>query len=455
MFLKDIIRTWKNPIQFDSNFIIDKKDILKILEAGRWAPSAENQQVWRFLAIDDKIKKGDLIHSVEKQDPRLKAKTPDIKKPILNNRFVFSTDNFDAESDKYKDLISETSKDDLNCAKTASSFIIGTHSLKYAGKSFGWTDIGAAIANMILMTENLGFKARWIRNFNRETVRENLQIPKSLVIDALLAIGKSVKINESCEVENKNYEEFFFHNKWGNTIVKSDFESGVLDYKDYDVELVDPIVDRRSVRKYVENKEIPRGIIYELIKAGMMIPLVINKPYIKIILIDNKEILNRIAQHAKLVIQKQPHVQQVPLIIAITFDCTNNSPGFYAEYDTGAIIQSIILRAHSLGIGSCWIGAFSRKHVRKILNIEENWHLPSLAILGYPNKYPKPTPRVNLGKIGFYNEWKSGIEKRHRSIIPNYHIPSIAFRKIKKTRVKTVLRKRRVGVLIDIPGFES
>ncbi len=125
-----------------------------------------------------------------------------------------------------------------------------------------------------------------------------------------------------------------------------------------------------------------------------------------------------------------------------------------AAVDAGAIIQNILLRAHSLGVGSCWIGAFSRNKVSKILDIEENWHIPTIAIFGYPNKYPKPTPRKDLAKICFYNEWKVRVQKRHRRVLPNYHAPSIILRKVRNTRVKTPLRQRRVGDLKGIPEFE-
>ncbi len=449
MKLSELIYIWKNPLKFDINLKISKDFIKKSLEAARWAPSAENEQVWKFLAIDNSEKKEIVLKSVENQDSRLTSTLHRYQKPNLSARFVYSIENFEAKSDKYKNLIFESHPADIDCAKTASFFIICTHTRKI----FALNDVGAAITNMTLMAKDLGFSMRWIRNFDREFIKEKFNLPLDQVIDSILAFGYPTSENNEFECINKNIEDFFFHNIWNNTLDISDFSSEKQNINEYNIETVDTILDRRSVRSYIEDQKISKSIVYELIKAALMIPLAISKPYIKIIVIDDEKILKEVAKSAKIVINR--HVQQVPLIIAIAFDCSINSPAFYAAIDTGAIIQNILLRAHSFGIGSCWIGAFSRNVIRKVLNIEENWFIPTIAIFGYPNEYPKPTPRKDLAKICYYNEWNARVQERHRSILPNYHIPSIMFRKVKKTRVKTPLRQRKVGEIIGIPEFEK
>ncbi len=454
MYLKEILKTWKKPLKFESNFEITKNKILKILEAGRFAPSGENQQVWRFLVIDTQKGKDNIIQSVIAKDPRLETTLQDVKSPELRSNFIFSTENYNAKSDKYKNVIFKHHPNDIDCAKSASFFILCTHKNTITGKIFGSTDMGAAITNMILISYELGYYTRWVRIFDREFIKEKFNIPQSMFIDAVLAIGKAKELLDTKEYKRKDFKDFYFYNLWGNNLEGKSLQGESINYQNYDIDAVDAIVDRRSIRKYDENKDIPKGIILELLKAGMMIPLTIDRPYLKIIIIDDKDVLKQVAKSAKIVVQ-QSHVRKVPLIIVITYDCSNNSPGFYAETDTGSIIQNILLRAHTLGIGSCWIGAFNRRNLRKILNIPKDWHIPSMAIFGYPKNYPKPTPRIDLGKICFYNSWKNYIEKRHRTLLPDYHVLSVGFRKFKKTRVSTILRSRKVGIIEGIPEFES
>ena len=124
MYLINIIEEWKNPLKFKPKTQVSKDDILKIIEAGRWSPSADNQQVWRFLVIEDEKGKKIIVQSILNGDPRLTTTLQEVKKPKLRNNFIFSTENFNARTDKYEGDISKDYSDILNCAETSSLFII-------------------------------------------------------------------------------------------------------------------------------------------------------------------------------------------------------------------------------------------------------------------------------------------------------------------------------------------
>jgi nitroreductase len=57
------------------------------------------------------------------------------------------------------------------------------------------------------------------------------------------------------------------------------------------------------------------------------------------------------------------------------------------------------LKAVELGLGSCWIGAFSQEEVKKILNIPDNYKVVALLPIGYPKGSPGPKIRKPLGEI--------------------------------------------------------
>lgn len=454
MLLKEIINKWKYPKSFDEEVTLTHKEILKLIEAAHWAPSAENQQVWKFFVIEKEKKRNPVIDSIKRQDPRLKSTTHKIEKPVLDAKFVFTTDNFDALKDKYRDLIKDSHKNDINSSENASLFIIYTHSKKFLGNTFGSSDVGAAMLNTHIEAINLGYNCRWIRNFDRKFLRDKFNIPDKYIIDSILAIGKTETIGDHPEIVKKDFQDFFYINNWENNIEFSKFEED-NEFKEYKVDAVDSILDRRSIRDFKEDKKIPYHNQYKLMKSAMMVPLTVNRPYLKVLLVEDINIIQQIANNSKIFIKRQKHVQQVPLITILAYDCSNNSPAFYAEVDTGAIIQSMLLRAHSLGIGSCWIGAFNRNEIKKILNIPDEWHIPTLAIFGYPNEYPSPTPRKDLGKICYYDEWKNPIKERERTIMPSSNFLSILFRRMKNGQKKSILRKRRVGRIENIPEFKK
>ena len=51
----------------------------------------------------------------------------------------------------------------------------------------------------------------------------------------------------------------------------------------------------------------------------------------------------------------------------------------------GYYLENIVLYATSLGIGTCFLGAtFSKKQIKKILNISDDMIIPIIIVLGYP-----------------------------------------------------------------------
>lgn len=48
--LSEIAERW-SPRAYDTTHVLSHKDLLAVLEAGRWAPSANNLQPWRFSVV--------------------------------------------------------------------------------------------------------------------------------------------------------------------------------------------------------------------------------------------------------------------------------------------------------------------------------------------------------------------------------------------------------------------
>ena len=65
-----------------------------------------------------------------------------------------------------------------------------------------------------------------------------------------------------------------------------------------------------------------------------------------------------------------------------------------------------MLGAHSLGLGTCWIGAFNEKVVKEILGIPEEIRVVELMPLGFPvDQSVKEKIRLDSQKIVKYDHW--------------------------------------------------
>ena len=56
----------------------------------------------------------------------------------------------------------------------------------------------------------------------------------------------------------------------------------------------------------------------------------------------------------------------------------------YWKVDVAIAMQSLILVATELGLGTCWIASFNEKKTKKVLGIPSNWRVLAMTPLGYP-----------------------------------------------------------------------
>lgn len=155
------------------------------------------------------------------------------------------------------------------------------------------------------------------------------------------------------------------------------------------METKDAISGRRCIRKF-KDKQVSEEQLNELIDAMILAPSAGNMQSRKFIIIRNKELKNKLVDAAL----SQGFLAQAPVAIVV---CTDNKIGtryghrgesLYSLLDCGASIQNLLLRAHDMGLGGCWIGAFDEERVRKLLNIPQNLRPVSIIPIGYPAESP-------------------------------------------------------------------
>ena len=95
------------------------------------------------------------------------------------------------------------------------------------------------------------------------------------------------------------------------------------------------------------------------------------------------------------------------IIVALAMD--KNSPEVYerwVERDVMTAVEHMVLTAWSLGLGSCWIGAFYEDKVKKLLDIPEKMTVINLLPIGVPDHNPEARGRKQLNEI--FHEGKYG-----------------------------------------------
>ena len=148
--------------------------------------------------------------------------------------------------------------------------------------------------------------------------------------------------------------------------------------------VVDSILSRRSVRKY-QNKEIPQEVVKQILEAGRQAPSAVNKQPIRFVVVKDGEITKDFSNA-----MFNRFVKDAPMVIVGCADVKSLLTGKWAIIDTTIALQNMVIAAWSLGVGSCWIGAFNEEKIKQLLKIPQKWKVVALVTFGYPAEESKP-----------------------------------------------------------------
>jgi nitroreductase len=186
--------------------------------------------------------------------------------------------------------------------------------------------------------------------------------------------------------------------------------------------------ERRSIRRYKPGVP-PNELILKLIDAARYAPSPTNLQPWLFMIITNTEVVNRMAEavrfklknlHSKnkliadkdilefskeyfLFFRKAPVIiaplfKPYPATVKLGYELTAEESfrkKLVSIESTAAATQNLLLAAHSVGLGACWLdGALvARKEIEAILAVKSPWELMCLVALGYPAELPKAPRR--------------------------------------------------------------
>ena len=170
------------------------------------------------------------------------------------------------------------------------------------------------------------------------------------------------------------------------------------------MEALDAVFSRRSIRHYTAD-EVPEELVHELLRAAMSAPSAHNKQPWHFVIIDERGILNEVAQ----VHPWANMLREAPLAILVCGDLhIDNGVGFWIQ-DCAAATQNILIAAHAKGLGAVWVGIYpaaekSAALISRLINMPEYIIPLSLIPVGYPAEKKSPVNRYDPTKI-HRNNW--------------------------------------------------
>ncbi|MCJ7444176.1 MAG: nitroreductase family protein [Methanotrichaceae archaeon] len=171
------------------------------------------------------------------------------------------------------------------------------------------------------------------------------------------------------------------------------------------------IKGRRSIRLY-QDKSAPKEIVEKILNAGIWAPSGMNSQPWRFVVIENRDIINKLSKRTKEILSKMPWPTDIlqkyaksekdtifydaPLLILL---CVPKKEEWRQVniLDCGLAAQNMFLTAYQEGLGSCFIGfgwylnrdpAFLAD-----LGVPADHEVIAPMIFGYPAEDPKPKSR--------------------------------------------------------------
>ena len=161
-------------------------------------------------------------------------------------------------------------------------------------------------------------------------------------------------------------------------------------------EVIKALEERRSVRKY-QKKMIPDAVLDEILEAGTYAATGMNRQAPIIIAIKDKKTRDKLSKlNAKIMGRSDDPFYGAPVVLVVLAD--KNVPTYL--YDGSLVMGNLMLAAHALGVGSCWIHRAKEefelpegKKLLESLGIKGDYEGIGHCILGYAAEEPTAKPR--------------------------------------------------------------
>jgi nitroreductase len=170
------------------------------------------------------------------------------------------------------------------------------------------------------------------------------------------------------------------------------------------MDAIDVILTRRSVRRFLPDA-VPEDQVKLLLRAAMQAPSAVNQQPWQFIVITDLSLLHEVAKfHTSVQV-----LHEAPLGILICGDKRLEKRQNCWVQDCAAATENMLLAAHALGLGACWLGIYHLTErvegIRRVFMLPPEIMPLTLVALGFPGETPPPEDRYIEERV-HTNTWK-------------------------------------------------
>ena len=184
------------------------------------------------------------------------------------------------------------------------------------------------------------------------------------------------------------------------------------------MDTLEAIKSRRSVRKFSDRPIEPEKL-QSILEATQAAPSWANMQCWRFIVVRDPSLKGRIGEFSYVesffapkgykTNPAQKALAEAPVVIVACAEPGQSGDLRGQQYymaDVGIASENLMLAAHSLGLGSVFVGVFNEENLAELLGIPPEIRIVGLFPLGYPHdELTAGPPRKPLDQIVFYDKW--------------------------------------------------
>ena len=167
------------------------------------------------------------------------------------------------------------------------------------------------------------------------------------------------------------------------------------------MDAVEALTTRRSVRAFTQ-EQVSDEQIETLLRVAVAAPSAGNCQPWRIVVVQDPRIRLGLARAAL----NQMFVAEAPVVFVV---CTvpeesswrygRRGESLYCLQDTAALTENLLVAAHAMGLGGCWIGAFDEAAAVDVLKLPQGVRPVALVPMGHPDELERKPSRRPISHV--------------------------------------------------------
>ena len=172
------------------------------------------------------------------------------------------------------------------------------------------------------------------------------------------------------------------------------------------MELTTAIESRRSIRRF-KFASVKKEDLYYIVQLALCAPSAGNLQDYQFIVCTNKDMI----QELPAMCMDQAWIDTAPAVIVVCSQPQEQNKWYgpagdvFARQGASAAVQNILLSAHDLGLGACWIGGFDNDQVSHLFGVPEDVRIEAIIPIGYPDEEPEEIIKKEFVSTMFFDKY--------------------------------------------------